>query len=66
MHLTICLPGKLTIPIPFQPGYYIFKLLQLVAQKQAFAAMHGPQRVFDIGHCAVIHSDAGGVSLVGQ
>ena len=29
----------------------------------AIAAMHG---VFDIGHCTVIHCDAGGVSLVDQ
>ena len=26
--------------------------------------MHGPQSVFDIGHCTVIHCDSGGVSLV--
>ena len=26
--------------------------------------MHGPHNVFDIGHCTVIHCDAGGVSLV--
>ena len=28
--------------------------------------MHGPHSVFDIGHCTVIHCDAGGVSLVDQ
>ena len=27
--------------------------------KQAIAAMHGPQSVFDTGHCTVIHCDAG-------
>ena len=26
--------------------------------------MHGPQSVFDIGHCTVIHCDVGGVSLL--
>ena len=35
-------------------------------QKPAFAAMHGPHSVFDIGHCTVIHCDAGGVSLIDQ
>ena len=30
----------------------------------AIAAMHGPHSVFEIGHCTVIHCDAGGVSLV--
>ena len=34
--------------------------------KPAIAAMHGPHSVFDIGHCTVIHRDAGGVSLVDQ
>ena len=28
--------------------------------------MHGPHSVFDIGHCTVIHCDAGGVALVDQ
>ena len=32
----------------------------------AIAAMHGPHSVFDIGHCTVIHCDAGGVALVDQ
>ena len=32
----------------------------------AIAAMHGPHSVFDIGHCTVIHCDAGGASLVDQ
>ena len=27
---------------------------------------HGPHSVFDIGHCTVMHCDAGGVSLVDQ
>ena len=30
------------------------------------AVMHGPHSVFDIGHCTVIHRDAGSVSLVAQ
>ena len=30
----------------------------------AFAAVHGPHSVFDLGHCTVIHCDAGCVSLV--
>ena len=30
------------------------------------AALHGPHSIFDIGHCTVIHCDAGGVSLVDQ
>ena len=34
--------------------------------KPAIAAMHGPHSVFDIGHCTVIHCDAGGVLLVDQ
>ena len=29
-------------------------------------AMQGPQSVFDIGHCTVIHCDAGDVSLADQ
>ena len=33
-------------------------------KEPAIAAMHGPQSVFDIGHCTVVHCDAGGVSLV--
>ena len=33
-------------------------------REPAIAAMHGPHGVFDIGHCAVIHSDAGSVSLI--
>ena len=28
--------------------------------------MMSPHGVFDIGHCTVIHCDAGGVSLVDQ
>ena len=32
----------------------------------AIAAMHGSHSVFDIGHCMVIHCDAGGVPLVDQ
>ena len=32
----------------------------------AIAAMHGPHSGFDIGHCTVIHCDAGGWSLVDQ
>ena len=28
--------------------------------------MHDPHSVFDIGHCTVIHYDAGGVSLADQ
>ena len=28
--------------------------------------MHGPHSVFNTGHCAVIHCDTGGVSLVDQ
>ena len=28
--------------------------------KSAIAAMHGKHSVFDIGHCTVIHCDAGG------
>ena len=43
-------------------GIEIFKFLF----KPAIAAVHCPQSVFDIGHCAVIHCDAGGVSLVDQ
>ena len=34
--------------------------------KPAITAMHGPQTGFDIGHCTVIHCDAGYVSLVDQ
>ena len=34
--------------------------------KTAIAAMHGPHSVFDIGHCTVIHSGAGRVSLIDQ
>ena len=34
--------------------------------KPAFAAMHGPHSVFDIGKCTFIHCGAGGVSLVDQ
>ena len=32
----------------------------------AIVAMHSLHSVFDIGHCMVIHCDAGGVSLVDQ
>ena len=32
----------------------------------AIAAMHGPHSALYIGHCTVIHCDAGGVSLVDQ
>ena len=28
--------------------------------------MHGPHSVLDIGHCTLIHCDAGGVLLVDQ
>ena len=28
----------------------------------AIAAMHGPYGVFDIGHCTVVHCDAGSVA----
>ena len=35
--------------------------------KQASAAMHGPPHsVVDIGHCTVMHCDAGGMSMVDQ
>ena len=37
-----------------------------IIPKPAIAAMHGRHSVFDIGHCTVIHCDAGGVSLVDQ
>ena len=37
-----------------------------VTDQPAIAAMHGPHSVFDIGHCAVIHCDGGGRSLVDQ
>ena len=43
----------------------LLKMLQKNGQP-ATAAMHGPHNVFDIGHCTVIHCDAGGVSLVDQ
>ena len=39
---------------------------QFYGREPAIAAMHGPQSVFDIGHCTVIHCDAGGVLLVDQ
>ena len=35
-------------------------------QQPAIAAMHGPHSVFDIGHCTVIHCDAGDMLLVDQ
>ena len=35
-------------------------------EKPAIAAMHGPHSVFDMGHCTIIHGNAGGVSLVDQ
>ena len=38
----------------------------LICMKTSFAAMHGPHSVFNIGHCTVIHCDAGGVSMVDQ
>ena len=38
----------------------------VMKSKSAIAAMHSPHSVFDIGHCSVIHCDAGGVSLVDQ
>ena len=34
--------------------------------KPAISAMHGLHSFFCIGHCIVIHCDAGGVSLVDQ
>ena len=34
--------------------------------ESAIAAMHGPHSIFDIGHCTVIHCNAGGMSLVDQ
>ena len=43
-----------------------FSHLQRAEGKPTIAAMYGPQSVFDIGHCTVIHCDAGGVSLVDQ
>ena len=37
-----------------------------IFDKPAIAAMHGPDSVFNIGHCMVIHRDGVGVSLVDQ
>ena len=34
--------------------------------QESIAAVHGPQSVFDIDHCTVIHCDATGVSLINQ
>ena len=42
------------------------KCLLNYRMKPAVAAMHGRHSVFYIGHCTVIHCDAGGVSLADQ
>ena len=42
------------------------QIYNLFSKKTVIAAMHGPHNVFDIGHCMVIHGDAGSVSLVDQ
>ena len=43
---------------------YFHREIQIIIFNPAIAAMHSPRSVFDIGHCTVIHCDAGGVSLV--
>ena len=45
---------------------FSFRSQSVYDSKPAFAAMHGPHSALDIGHCTVIHCNAGGVSLVDQ
>ena len=46
--------------------FFVFFRDSRTSLKPAIGAMHSPHSVFDIGHCTVIHCDAGGVSLVDQ
>ena len=58
-------PTDLQLPTILFP-YLVESSVLILETKPAIAAMHGQHSVFNIGHCTVIHCDAGGVSLVDQ
>ena len=74
-HLKSLTNRRAALPMHFPRGFFniILNFLQESKRTQcriyvipAIATMHGSHSVFDIGHCTVIHCDAGGLSLIDQ
>ena len=54
--------NRLTVSLYRMQGSYFYFEERIM--KTSYGSYAGPHSVFDIGHCTVVHFDAGGVSLV--